>query len=154
MAVLCASQTICALVLPFIRKWQNYIFILAFILSTLAFAFFIVIDHLAGDSGSPKTYVLVLAFIPGIGIGLLGCCIYSIPFALIRKLSDPKYLGITMAILTSTIQLGMCIVGWCCSLLLSIFDSLVVVMWFSCVISFIALIISGPILFYINPMKK
>ena len=154
MAVLCASQTICSLILPFLQKYQNFIFILAFLLSTLGFAFFVLIDYLANDTGDPQTYVIVLSFIPGIGIGLLGCCLYSIPFALIRKLTDPKHLGITMALLTSTIQLAMCIVGWCFSLLLSIVNSLVVVMWFSCILSFIAFIISIPILFYINPFKK
>ena len=86
-------------------------------------------------------------------IGILGSCIYSIPFVIIHSLVKKEYIGIGMSLLVSSIQIGISVVGWLFYFVLIIYDDIVIVMIIGSVLSVFATIISLFIIPYINPIS-
>ncbi|KAL7719657.1 hypothetical protein QTN25_003355 [Entamoeba marina] len=151
MAIQSLSQIFFSSMSPFFFVGQeNVMFITSFIFSTLSFFGFVAVDYVAQSYTSPPTLLIIASFIMMFGTGMLGCCLYSIPFMLIRKLTNPKRVGTVISVSVSFTQLAVSLDGFIFSGLIKLFGSLVVVMWFSGIISLIGTIGSIFILIYVN----
>ncbi|ELP93925.1 hypothetical protein EIN_179120 [Entamoeba invadens IP1] len=150
MAIMSFFQMIFSVVLP-ILKHQNFVFVFSLGLACVSFCGYIIINELQLEETAMDPWMLFFSFLCCAGIGMLGTCLYSIPFILIHKLSQKNHIGIAISILVSFLQLGISFAGVAFTMLLLFFDSLVVVMYFSAVVSFIGAVAAFFILRFINP---
>ena len=153
MSIMCGSQCIFSLLLPSIKQYSNHIMCASYFFTAIGYAIYIIIDNFT-TGGEPETYILIASYIPLIFVGLEGCCVYSVPYSVIRRLTTPNHYGVAISLVTASTQFGICIAGWILSAFIQMFDSLVVVMWIGAILSVITFVLSIPILFYINPKEK